>query len=103
MADPRLLTLGQPQIVCISGTLNTMTQQQAAGLLGAAWAAASESLLFNFLSDRAGPEAPAQTGPAYRLNTLGLLDWAMSQTPAVAFRQDYFPHGHDATILMQKS
>jgi hypothetical protein len=32
-----------------------------------------------------------------------LLDWALARTSQVAFRQDYFRHGHDATILMRKS
>lgn len=102
VADPALLSIGQPQVICISGSLNTMNDQHAMSVLEAAWAATSESLIFNFLSNRAGAEAAVQTGPARRLDTLNLLNWAMRQTWRVSFRQDYFEHGHDATILMQK-
>lgn len=103
VADPKLLSIGDPQVICISGSLNTMTHRQVMRVLKSAWAATSESLLFNFLSDRAGQGAPPQSGPARRLDTLKLLDWATRQTWAVVFRQDYFPQGHDATILMHKS
>ena len=102
VTQPNLFQIGNPQIICISGSLNTMTDQQVEAVLSAAWSAASEALVFNFLSDRAGPAAPTQTGPARRLNTLGLVDWAMSQTSEIALRQDYLKDGHDATILMRK-
>jgi hypothetical protein len=36
------------------------------------------------------------------MDTLKLLDWAMSRTHVVTFRQDYFEGGHDATLLMRK-
>lgn len=101
VADPSLLSIGDPQVICISGSLNTMDDEQVMSVLGSAWAATSESLIFNFLSDRAGSGAALQTGPARRLDTLTLLDWALEKTWRVAFRQDYFEHGHDATILMQ--
>lgn len=106
VTHPELLTSGGasggPQVVVFSGSLNTMKLDTALGVLEAGWRAASHTLLFNFLSDRAAPEAPKQTGPAYRLNTMVLLDWALSLSDRVAFRQDYFPHGHDATIRMDK-
>ncbi len=102
IAQPKLLSIGNPQVICISGSLNTMTLTQALQALESAWSAAGESLIFNFLSDRAGHDAAPQTQPARRLDTFKLLDWAMRQTPVVAFRQDYFEHGHDATILMRK-
>jgi len=102
VADPSLLSIGDPQVICISGSLNTMTDEQVMSVLESAWGAASESLIFNFLSDRAGAGAVLQTGPARRLDTLKLLDWALGKTWRVAFRQDYFKHGHDGTILMQK-
>lgn len=96
------LTQHQADIVTISGSLNTMTPEQASAVLESAWAAAGETLLFNFLSNRCGPTAPAQGDYTVRLDTLALLDWAMSRTPLVAFRQDYFPAGHDATIAMRR-
>jgi len=102
LAQPELLAIGQPQVIVISGTLNTMDFDTAMRVLEAAWAAAGESLIFNFLSDRAGPGAPPQTLPARRHDTLRLLDWATRRTCSVQFRQDYFKHGHDATILMRK-
>lgn len=101
--NPSLMATGSPQIVTISGSLNTMDAQTALGVLEGAWAGSSEALIFNFLSDRAGPDAPPQEYPAKRLPTLHLLDWALQKTPNVQLRQDYFPHGHDATILMRRN
>lgn len=102
VAEPRVLSEGDPQVICISGTLNTMSLKQAMTLVANAWSAASETLLFNFLSDRCSSRAMPQIGPARRLDTFRLLDWALTQTPLVSFRQDYMPHGHDATICMRK-
>lgn len=101
--DDTLLRIGSPQVVAISGSLNTMSVETALGVLDRAWQAAGQALVFNFLSDRAAPQAPKQAGPAWRLPTLGLLDWALSRTPAVRMRQDYFRFGHDATIVMRKN
>ncbi|XAM00538.1 hypothetical protein OT109_03940 [Phycisphaeraceae bacterium D3-23] len=103
VAEPGLLKIGEPQVVAISGTLNTMEDDTALGLLGHAWDAASEALVFNFLSDTVSPKAAPQKYPARRLPTLKLLDWAFQQTSQVVLRQDYFPHGHDATILMRRA
>ncbi len=100
--DPRPMMHAGAEVVCISGTLNTMSQDQALALLEQAWAAAGRTLIFNFLSDRCGPEAPPQTYPARRFDTMAMLDWALMQTPITALRQDYLPHGHDATILMRR-
>ncbi len=102
VADPSILAIGDPQIIFISGSLNTMTDDQAVAVLESAWAATSEALIFNFLSDRAAPQAPLQKDTARRLDTFKLLDWALAKTWAVALRHDYFNHGHDATILMRK-
>ena len=102
VADPSHLSIDRPQVIAISGTLNTMDDDTAIGLLDHAWQATSETLVFNFLSDRASEEAPSQTTPARRLPTLKFIDWAMKQTPAVRMRQDYFRYGHDATVVMRK-
>lgn len=102
VSEPAFLSIDRPQVIAISGTLNTMDDHTAIGLLDHAWQATSETLVFNFLSDRASQDAPQQTGPARRLPTLKLLDWAMDQTPCVRMRQDYFRFGHDATIVMRK-
>lgn len=102
VADPALLSLETPQVVAISGALSTMPDDLALEVLDRAWEAAQETLMFNFLSDRATSQAPRQLAPARRLPTMKLLDWAMSRSPAVKFRQDYFRFGHDATIVMRK-
>jgi hypothetical protein len=102
VADPTLLSIGKPQVIFFSGTLNTMDDQTAMGLLDAAWAACSETLLFNFLSARSTTDRKEELGPARRLDPLRYLDWAMQRTPAVQLRQDYFKRGHDATIKMNK-
>lgn len=103
--DPDALGAGlaadqRPDVVAVSGTLNTMDWPTARGVLEAAWAGCTDTLVFNFLSDRCGPGAPVQLDPAVRLPTDAVLDWAWSQTWNVTFRQDYFDHGHDATVRM---
>lgn len=103
VADPSFLFVDDPQVIAISGTLNTMDDDTAIGLLEQAWDATRETLVFNFLSDRASSQAPSQTSPARRLPTLKLLDWAMQKTALVRMRQDYFRYGHDATIAMRKA
>jgi SAM-dependent methyltransferase len=102
VTHPETLAIGAPQVVAISGSLNTMAARTALSVLEAAWEAAGETLIFNFLSDRTGPRAQPQFRPAHRLPTLELLDWAMRKTWAVRFRQDYFDQGHDGTIRMDK-
>jgi len=100
--DDTLWTRGDPQVICFSGTLNTMSDDHVTHVLEAAWQATRETLLFNFLSDRHGPGATPQCSPARRLNTMHWLDWAFKKTWHVGFRQDYLPHGHDATVVMRK-
>lgn len=103
VSQPDLLMTDNPQIIAISGSLNTMSDEHLFGVLNAAWSSATESLIFNFLSDRyAAPSGYAEDGPARRFDTLRMLDWATDKTPYVVFRQDYFLGGHDATILMRK-
>lgn len=93
--------LPSADVVTISGTLNTMTPAQATAVLERAWQAAGETLVFNFLSDRVTGE-PGVDAPARRQSTLPMLDWALSQTPWVALRHDYFDRGHDATVAMYR-
>lgn len=102
VAQPNLLKTGDPQVICISGSLNTMSDKDAMAVLNNAWDATGQVLMFNFLSDMAGPDAPLQDQIARRLDTLYLLAWAFTKTDNVIFRQDYFPHGHDATIRMKR-
>jgi len=100
--DPSLMQIGKPQVILFSGTLNTMEDDMAMGLLDAAWQSASQTLMFNFLSSRATTDPKQELGPARRLDPLKYLDWALARTPLVQLRQDYFKHGHDATIKMDK-
>jgi len=100
--DASLLATDDPHIVALSGTLNTMDDDTAMGVLNSAWHAAGQALVFNFLSDRCAPGRSGAAAPARRLPTDRVLDWALRQTPLVRFRQDYFPGGHDATIAMRK-
>lgn len=102
VTHPELLRTGEPEVVVISGSLNTMSNRAVRRTLEGAWAAAGEMLVFNFLSNRTGPGAPPQSRPARRLDTMGLIDWALSKTWAVRFRHDYFADGHDATIMMAR-
>ena len=100
--DRDLPTLGRPDVICLSGTLNTMTFHQALAVLDSCWAATQDLLLFNFLSDLASPRAAPQTNPARRLSTLKLLQWATERSESVVYRQDYLKFGHDGTIMMAK-
>jgi SAM-dependent methyltransferase len=102
LTDASLLETGRPQVILISGSLNTMSDVQVFTVLEAAWERASEAFIFNFLSDVCGRAAPPQDDFARRLDTLKLIEWATSKTWSVVFRQDYFVAGHDATIMMRK-
>ncbi len=102
VADTTLLAIGSPQVITFSGTLNTMDDETAMKLLDAAWDACSETLLFNFLSSRTTRDQREELGPARRLDPLKYLGWALQHTGVVQLRQDYFKHGHDATIKMSK-
>lgn len=88
------------QVLLFSGSLNSFRQEPALAVLDRVWAAGPRALIFNFLSDanRLPPAAPGD--PAHRFDTRALLNWAFDCTPRVAFRQDYFEGGHDATIAM---
>lgn len=101
--DASLFKVGLPQVVVVSGTLNTMQDADVIHFLESAWASGVETLMFNFLSDLCGPQAPPQDDFARRLSAVMLLQWAASRTWSVVLRQDYFRNGHDATIIMQRT
>ena len=102
VSDPSAFRLGDPDLIYFSGSLNTVPEDTARGVIQRAWEAARIGVVFNFLSDRASAEALARdTGPANRFRTLEWLDWALQATPQVRFRQDYLG-GHDATIAMMR-
>ena len=100
VADPGLLKTGQPDYVCISGTLNTMDDATARKLVADSFAAANHGVVFNFLSTRPHPRfADRDTGPARRRDPVAWLDFALGLSSRVAFTQSYLD-GHDATILI---
>lgn len=97
-------SLERTDVIVFSGSLNTLEQERALGVLERAWPAANDALVFNFLSSRDGSGRTADrdpTDPARRFDPLAMLDWAMARTPCVRFRQDYL-RGHDATIAMYR-
>lgn len=100
LGDPGVLAEHAPDVVCISGTLNTMDEDFAMRLVERAFAAAKAGVVFNFLSNRR-PTATddAALGPARRFDTLRWIDWALEQSPCVSFTQEYL-NGHDATIAI---
>jgi SAM-dependent methyltransferase len=101
LGDQSLLTNVKPDFVCISGTLNTMDEEHARILVKAAFDAATQGVLFNFLSNRPDEQwHDKDLGPARRFDTIRWLDWTLHLTPRVRFTQDYLD-GHDATIMMR--
>jgi len=102
VSDAGALTIGAPDVVYFSGSLNTVPEATARQVVQRAWGAARRGVVFNFLSNRASSISMARdTGPARRFDTLDWLDWALNATTRVRFRQDYLG-GHDATIAMMR-
>jgi SAM-dependent methyltransferase len=101
MVDLSLLRQYEPDYCCLSGTLNTMEEESARKLVQAAYGAAAQGVVFNFLSNRPDPRwSEGDLGPAKRFNTAQWIDWAMALSPRVSFTQEYLD-GHDATILIR--
>jgi SAM-dependent methyltransferase len=102
VSDDAALRLGDPDFVCISGSLNTMPDEAARAVVRAGFEAATQGVLFNFLSDRARPDRLARpVEPARRFDTIAWIDWALTLSPCVSFTQDYLD-GHDATIMVRR-
>lgn len=100
VSDAATLAIGDPDIIYFSGSLNTVPEATSREVVERAWRLARRGVVFNFLSDRASAEALGRdTGPARRFRTIEWVDWALSLTTQVQFRQDYLG-GHDATIAM---
>lgn len=88
------------EVACISGTLNTMTRDEARHLVAVAFEASSIGVVFNFLSDRHHPRwAGRDLTPARRFDPIDWLDWALGHSSRVRFDQSYLD-GHDATIAI---
>jgi SAM-dependent methyltransferase len=95
------LRIVKPDVVCISGTLNTMDEDSARRLVRTAFDSAAQGVVFNFLSNRPDEAYGGKDlGPARRFDTIRWLDWALHLTPRISFTQDYLD-GHDATIMMR--
>jgi len=100
VADAASLDVCEPDFAIISGTLNTMDDPTARGLVERCFDRSAQGVVFNFLSDRPHQRwAGRNLSPARRFNTADWLDWSMRLTSRVAFTQAYLD-GHDATILI---
>jgi SAM-dependent methyltransferase len=101
LAEPEHLARADADWICFSGTLNTMDRKTARRFVSSAFDAARRGVVFNFLSDRCAKNWQRQRlGPARRFNTIKWVDWALTRTPRVQFRQDYLD-GHDATLVLE--
>ena len=101
LSVPAVLGDVEPDYVCISGTLNTMDEDAARRLVSAAFDAAAQGVIFNFLSDRPHSRFDGKDlTPASRFDTVRWIDWAMGRSSRVSFTQAYLD-GHDATIMIQ--
>ena len=79
-----------------------MDEESARRLVQTSFEAATQGVVFNFLSNRPNEEWEGKAlGPAHRFDTIRWLDWALHLTPRVRFAQDYLD-GHDATIVMRR-
>jgi SAM-dependent methyltransferase len=101
VCDPTVLRILDADFICFSGSLNTMSETCAKHLVKAAFEAAAQGVVFNFLSDRPHERwADQPLSPARRFATVSWIDWALELTSRVTFTQDYLD-GHDATIMLR--
>ena len=101
LSVPAVLSEVEPDYICISGTLNTMDGDAARRLVSAAFEAAAQGVIFNFLSDRPHPRFEGKDlTPARRFDTVRWLDWSLGRSSRVSFTQAYLD-GHDATIMIE--
>ncbi len=101
VANPELLATGDPEIVCIGGTLNTFTEQQLLRTLDDAWAAAGVALAFNFLSIHHHARFTGGDDVANRHDPMMLLRRGLERAGRVQVRHDYFD-GHDCTMVWHR-
>lgn len=100
VTQPKVLAGHEADYICFSGSLNTMNDDTAMRLVRAAFDAAAQGVVFNFLSNRSHAKwGDKDLTPARRFDTVTWLDWAMAQTSRVSFTQAYLD-GHDATVMM---
>jgi SAM-dependent methyltransferase len=91
-----------PDVVCVSGTLNTMDEAQARQLIERAFEASRRAVVFNFLSSRHHARwAGRDLTPAHRFDPVRWLEWSFARTSRVSFTQAYMD-GHDATVMLER-
>lgn len=98
---------GLRPIIVFCGSLNTMRESDARRALERAWRSLPTdrdgALAFNFLSGACCPFLRSGSShPARRFSPQHMADWAMAHSPRISMRSDYFPGGHDATIVVRK-
>lgn len=102
LTDPAILAAAEPDLVAISGTLNTMDDASAERLVAGAFAAARKGVVFNFLSGLRDPRwAGRDPSPARRFDPLRWIEFALGLSRRVSFTQGYLD-GHDATIFVEQ-
>ncbi len=92
------------EVFVLSGSLNTLTMEDAQRVLGCFFDALVDAgrgrMVFNFLSLRHNEEQTPADPPAVRFDPVAMFDWALGRTPMVDVRHAYLD-GHDATIVME--
>jgi SAM-dependent methyltransferase len=101
VADREAIAASRPDLCVLSGSLNTLSPRQVRTVIDRAISASRLGVAFNFLSDRSRRPAGEDLRPARRFDTLGMLRFAFSRSPRVAFRQDHLD-GHDGTIWIAR-
>ncbi len=101
VADPDLLAVGQPEVIVISGTLNTLTGRQFYATLERAYRSADQCLLFNFLSTHHSPRFGDGGGFVVRVDPVQVFAYGLRLTNRIVVRHDYY-QGHDCTMAWIK-
>jgi SAM-dependent methyltransferase len=100
IAQPDLLATGQAEVICISGTLNTLKDGQFYAALDHAFDSAKHCLLFNFLSTKY--VAPtAISGTVMRHDPAEVFARGLKRTGKVIVRHDYYD-ARDCTMAWLK-
>lgn len=99
----RLVDEHEADVLLFSGSLNTLTEDDALAVLERAWAALADRpggvLGFNFLAG--GDAWPRPNTGLPRRDTRRWFSWSCDHTPLVIFCQHYLG-AHDATIVMMR-
>ncbi|MDD4890690.1 MAG: class I SAM-dependent methyltransferase [Phycisphaerae bacterium] len=101
VVQPELFGLGEPEVVAISGTLNTLGEPEFFAMLDRAFAAPTVALAFNFLSTRHAPFHARATSTIVRMDPAKVFDHGLSLTRKIIVRHDYYD-GHDCTMVWEK-